>query len=264
MARLFSYTSNQYLSVASAVLTTTPMTMACWFYSTHNDLDQTLINISDNTAGQYDGFWLSLAGHAAGDYVRANTYGSGHAYAVTATGYTISAWQHACGVWSAADARAVYLNGANKGTDSGSQTPAGIDITSIGISIFDNSTLDTPMNGRMAEVGIWNVALTDAEAAVLAKGISPRSVRPESLVFYLPLVRDDDEDVVGGLSLTAVNGPTVVVHPRVFYLATPQIGKTGAIAEIIAEIATVSWANVGKFAGVAEAAIAQIAGVIAN
>ena len=33
---------------------------------------------------------------------------------------------------------------------------------------------------------------------------------------------------------------------------------------VISEIATVSWANVGQFAGVAEASIAQVAGVVAN
>jgi len=47
----------------------------------------------------------------------------------------------------------------------------------------------------------------------------------------------------------------------VTYLA---IGAAAAGGGVISEIATVSWANVGQFAGVAEASIAQVAGVVAN
>jgi len=39
---------------------------------------------------------------------------------------------------------------------------------------------------------------------------------------------------------------------------------TAAGGGVISEIATVLWANVGQFAGVAEASIAQVAGVVAN
>ena len=67
----------------------------------------------------------------------------------------------------------------------------------------------------MAEVGIWNVALTAEEIASLADGFTCDKVRPQSLVFYAPLVRDLI-DHKGGLTITNNNTATVAAHPRVY------------------------------------------------
>ena len=71
------------------------------------------------------------------------------------------------------------------------------------------------MDGCLAEVGIWNAALTAAEIASLAKGMTCDKVRPQSLVFYAPLVRDLI-DTKGGLTITNNNTATVATHPRVY------------------------------------------------
>jgi hypothetical protein len=68
---------------------------------------------------------------------------------------------------------------------------------------------------QAAEVGIWNAALTAAEIASLAKGMTCHKVRPQSLVFYAPLVRDLI-DQRGGLTITNNNGATAANHPRVY------------------------------------------------
>lgn len=67
----------------------------------------------------------------------------------------------------------------------------------------------------MAEVGIWNVALTQPEIASLAKGITCDKIRPQNLVFYAPLVRDLI-DAKGGRAITNNNGATVAPHPRIY------------------------------------------------
>jgi hypothetical protein len=72
------------------------------------------------------------------------------------------------------------------------------------------------MNARVAEAAIWTAALTATEILSLNAGASPALVRPQSLVFYAPLIRDL-QDVRGGLAITNNNGATVVDHPRVFY-----------------------------------------------
>ncbi|KKK59939.1 hypothetical protein LCGC14_3029330, partial [marine sediment metagenome] len=77
------------------------------------------------------------------------------------------------------------------------------------------STPQSYMDESIAEVAIWNVALSNAEVALLAKGFSPLLIKPESLVSYWPLVRDDDNDWIGGFDLTAFNTPTVSDHPPV-------------------------------------------------
>ena len=71
------------------------------------------------------------------------------------------------------------------------------------------------MNGLIAEVGIWNAALTAEEVASLAKGMTCYKVRPQSLVFYAPLVRDLT-DQKGGLTITNNGGATVANHPRIY------------------------------------------------
>ena len=68
-------------------------------------------------------------------------------------------------------------------------TPASINRTSIGKR--DNVSADRNFGstgtGYLADVGIWNVALTDAEVLSLSKGVSPLKVRPSALVLYCPL-----------------------------------------------------------------------------
>jgi len=268
MARLFDDASDQYLYNGTQV-TGMPFTMACWFNSNDITINQSLMTMSSEDDSGWHGLWLSLAGAQVGDYIQAAAYaGAGVKLAKTSTGYSADTWHHACGIFASATDRRAYIDGGSKGTNTDSCTPLSINNTVIGTTYYFTGAInesEAPFSGAIAGAAIWNVALTDAEVASLATGVSPRSVRPESLVFYAPLWRDEDEDFVGGLSLTPVNTPTVAAHPRVLYLALPQIGKTAAGgAGSIGEITTVPWANVGQFAGVAEASISQIAGVIAN
>jgi hypothetical protein len=70
-------------------------------------------------------------------------------------------------------------------------------------------------NGLVAEVGVWNAALTAAEVASLADGMTCDKVRPQSLVFYAPIVRDLI-DQKGGLTIINNNAATVANHTRVY------------------------------------------------
>jgi hypothetical protein len=65
-----------------------------------------------------------------------------------------------------------------------------------------------PMSGRLAEVGIWDVALSDAEFAALLKGISPLHIRRGHLKGYWPLfgVAFPEADISGGISNATQNG----------------------------------------------------------
>jgi hypothetical protein len=75
----------------------------------------------------------------------------------------------------------------------------------------------------MAEVGIWNAALTDAEVAILALGYSPDQVRPASLVEYWKLIgRNSPETGIKGYDMTLYNAPLVANHPRIIYPCGPQ------------------------------------------
>jgi hypothetical protein len=205
--------TNQYLNVASAPVTAVPLTMACWFYPDTITANYTLFQISDGSNSNR--FVLAALGAIAGDPLRAVTSaGAVEGAADSTAGFIASSWQHACGVFTAVNARTVYLNGSNTATNTSILTPTGLNRTEIGVRINSGSP-GLYLDGRLAEVGIWNAALTAAEVASLAKGMTCDKVRPQSLVFYAPLVRDLN-DQKGGLTITNNNGATVANHPRVY------------------------------------------------
>jgi hypothetical protein len=219
VARLFDDAVPHYISAASAVLSGVPITMACRFNSDDLTAEQVLVNIgrSDNDAHY---FVLMARGGVGGDPVGCLTEdGIAFAAAATSSGYSANTWHHAAAVFDAVDSRAVFIDGGGKGTNATSVTPASLDQTAIGVQLGIGVSGGT--SGRVAEVGIWDVALTDAEVAVLAAGYSPLLVRPQNLVFYAPLVREI-LDVVGGVSLTNT-GSTVGDHPRVLLPPPPSL-----------------------------------------
>lgn len=212
MSRLFDDAATQYLERAAAILTGHPLTMACWFYSDDAAVDQVLMSITDNTVTNRS--WdLMIAGSSAGDPVRARANNGNSAS--TTTGYSVNTWMHACGVYAATNDRRAYINGGSKGTNSTASTLGSRNTTAIGRS--STSSPGTYMSGRIAECAIWNIALTDAEVAALATGVSPRFIHPEALVFYAPLigVYSPEVDFHGGATLT-VTGATQADHTRVF------------------------------------------------
>jgi len=70
-------------------------------------------------------------------------------------------------------------------------------------------------DGQIAEAAVYNAALSAAEIASLANGMTCDKIRPQNLVFYAPLVRNLI-DQKGGLTITNNNGATVANHPRVY------------------------------------------------
>ena len=71
----------------------------------------------------------------------------------------------------------------------------------------------------LAEIGVWNgVFLTDAEILSLSRGAAPSSVRPQSLVSYVPLLGrsapEPDQRNAAGASIT---GTAQAEHPRAYY-----------------------------------------------
>ena len=122
-------------------------------------------------------------------------------------------WHHCCGVFASSTSRTAYIDAGNSGTNTASVVPNAVDNILIGVAWF--GSYSTYADALIAEVGIWNAALTQPEIASLADGMTCDKVRPQSLVFYAPLVRDLI-DVKGGLTITNNNSATVANHPRVY------------------------------------------------
>jgi hypothetical protein len=206
MAYGFTAASSQYLSVASSVVTNFPFTIAAF---ANPNTGGVVASISSATGSNRH--ILSFNGGTT--KVDAGSVTSISATASTTTNYTANTWNHACGVFASATDRRAYLNAGGEGTQGSSATFGTLTNIYIGMRIAGSA--GGFMNGQIAEFGIWSAALTAAEIASLAKGMTCDKVRPQNLVFYAPLVRDLI-DAKGGLTITNNNGATVANHPRVY------------------------------------------------
>lgn len=207
MAYGFTAASSQYLSTSSSPASGSPMTISIWARPT-----------SSNTAA------ISV-GVSGGTHRNQITVTGGNIWAATQVGVTTSVnangtstatnnTRNICGVFNSSTSRNIYVDGVSEGSNTGNigvQNAA----DSIIIGSRYSTTLGAYYSGWIAEVGIWNAALTDAEIASLAKGMTCDKIRPQSLVFYAPLVRDLI-DQKGRLTITNNNGATVASHPRVY------------------------------------------------
>ena len=209
MARLFTAASTEYLEIQSALVSIEPFTVACWFKAVDVTHDFVLIGIGDKDVGN-DYHLLQARGASSADYILAYSYNGSLGMALTSVAYTANVWHHACGVFAASNDRRAYLNGAGKVTDTTDIVVENIDTFTVGV--VPGSSRFGYMDGHIAEIAIWNAALTDAEVAILAKGYSPRFVRPQSLVEYFDLIRGLNG--IKGNVLTA-SGTTVSNHPRI-------------------------------------------------
>lgn len=201
MARGFSSASSEFLDVNSAPLGAAPtvFSMACWFNVSDVTTYQTLICHADTNVANFAVLSVDATPSGTVGFLSREAAGSS-ATANTSTTATNDTWHHALGVHASITDRTAYLDGAGAGTSVTSMSLSGHDQLSIGRT--GSVSNETYVNGNVAEVALWNVALTAADAASLAAGFSPLMVRPSGLVFYAPLIRDEDRDLRGGLSLT--------------------------------------------------------------
>ena len=220
MASGFDGVNQSLYSGTTPIAGAPPFTMACWFRSDDDTKTAVLMSSADSAAtNRFHA--LLMDGTVGGDPLAAWTvYNAGSGWAQSSSGITTGTWHHACGVWTATNNRAVFLDGANKGTNATDVTATSLDWMSIG----DLWRGFAPQNsyyftGDIAENAVWNVALTDAEVAVLAAGYSPLFVRPQNLVAYWPSIRGTVQSIVGSIpyAFANANGVTVEPHPPILY-----------------------------------------------
>lgn len=202
MARLFS--SLQRLERTAAVITGYPFSWCCWAY---DDGTSTVFPflISCTTSGTT----------AGGTRISLNLDTAGKVGGLTTTARAVNTWFHACGVEASATSHSYYLNGGSKGTSTTSSAfPTGMNRTSINAW---NGGANVGIAGNIAHVGIWNVALADAEVLELANGIIPTRIRPQSLISYWACnARDSGElDPISRNDMTNFSSTSNANEPRI-------------------------------------------------
>jgi len=223
MAYDFTAASSQYFSNNSSPLGSAPtsFTLAGVVNGAAQD-DKFVIAIGSSTSNA-PAIALSTGASVASQnnshlrgFIRRNdfSYVSGEVVAGGAAGVAFNSSDNAIALTYDGSNAVTYINGVVGTNVSGAiSTLNGLNRFAIGG--FLRNSFAAAFNGRIAEVGIWNAALTQPEIASLAKGMTCDKVRPQSLVFYAPLVRNLI-DAKGGLTITNNNGATVADHPRVY------------------------------------------------
>lgn len=212
MAYLFSNVLQQSLSSNSALVSAPPFTMAGWLFVTVSGAG--LVSLC-SIARTDDIIGVNIVG-LNNQRAAALVSNDGLTTSTIFSQSTIplNTWAHVCGVFAATNSRQVFLNGIGSSVRTIDCNPSGMNETRIGARNLRGS-VGFFMPGRIADVGIWNVALSQEEITSLARGMTCDKIRPQSLVNYFPLVRDPI-DAKGGLTITNNNGATVANHPRVY------------------------------------------------
>lgn len=169
----------------SPPVTAAPMTMDCRFQCSDTAGVNRLICLKDkDAAGGLHQFSLLLRGDVGGDPVQFRIGdGTTQTDVNTSSGYTANTWYHAMAVESASNSHAVYIDGGSAGTSSTSRTPSGIDWLGLQVQLSGTSTYaGSAGNVTLAEMCVWNAALTTEEALARAKGAPARWIRPSAIV----------------------------------------------------------------------------------
>ena len=231
MAYDFVAASSQYLTIGTSSSLgfdkDDTFTVAGWWYipsvatGAYNLLNKQ--QNSGNSTGWAVAYFHNLAagqgGTLVGNWLLIQKRNSSANMAWTNVAFTATSgtWFHAA--WSTASAStadmAIYANGT-AGTKQDNRNDLTSAITNSVVPQINGRNGANNLNSfRSAEVGVWNTNLTASEVLSLSRGMTCDKVRPQSLVFYAPLVRDLI-DVKGGLTITNNNTATVANHPRVY------------------------------------------------
>lgn len=208
--------NSEYFSSATVPVSAYPFTFACW--AKFNDVTA---NRAVMWQGDKDvttsGDLLQGSGGGAGDRVVAQSRDATGAYAgpQTSTGYTSATWHHVAAVFTAAQERHVYLDGGNEGTDTtNSRTPTDYDRFELGR--LGGSSPANLFDGKLAHCAVWDIALSDADVALLGGGDNPLAVQAADLIAYWPLLADAGDDkgsntltANGTISFDGADNPTV-------------------------------------------------------
>jgi hypothetical protein len=200
-----------------------PLSVFVRFYGdTFATNNRALFNLGQAAGAADDSLKLAVLTDAR---VEVMAYDPVNGFRVAQSVATVStgAWQSAGAVWASATSRSVYVNGANKvtNTQTSAVTFTDLDRTGVGVNIVGGFT--ELFDGRLAHPTVWKAELTDDEFAALHAGIHPTRIRPASLVSYWSLSGKDSPeiDIVGRYDLTVTNAAASIEEPRVYRAFAP-------------------------------------------
>ena len=208
MSRDFVSATPSYLHALNSPPSGAPLTFSCWFNVPEETVDQMLISTGD--ASTTNDEFRMYAGSSSNPSLFIRCRRASNTTAISAGTYSYNTWHHGVGVWASPTSRTAYLDGVAGTPDTTSKTPINIDRMAIGARSM--SGFGSYNNGSLAEAAVWTATLDPAEIAALAAGVSPLLIRPHKLFSYTPLVSDDNNDLITGVTWTLEGVPGVSPH----------------------------------------------------
>lgn len=185
MARSFNGSTDKIAAGISSVLRPANISVALWAYPTALTNGKTLLGYDK---GQGQAYNLSIGIITAGN-IEFNTYDGASWFSASGLSslLTANAWNHLVGTYNGTTLK-LYVNGTQTGTTA---TPSSLNYTGpngLFFGDYDNNGLGANFySGRLADIGIWNTALTQGEISALARGVRCHVIRRPNLLAYWPL-----------------------------------------------------------------------------
>jgi Concanavalin A-like lectin/glucanases superfamily len=206
------FTAANKLTSSNVPITGMPLTMCAWVYPTSFSTYGVVVGIGKTGTGnsRYQlGYNITSGAPFASVVNDSGTYTDANGGSLT-----LNTWNFMCAVFTSTTSRTIYLNN-NAGITAATSiaAPTGINVNTIGIKP-DGTEFN--VQGFIAEVGIWNIALSSTEVAQLAQGFSPAFVKNQNLITYVPLIRDHKE-LKGNNVYTESGSVGVGNHPKIIY-----------------------------------------------
>jgi len=185
---------------------------------------------------------LAFGDDAATDFIwwgaSANATKIGSNGKTPGTGGTLSTgvWYHMMLDWDGTDLSS-YIDGTS---DTDIVPTSGIvwgDLDQLDVGhLYDDGAAINWARADIAEVAMWDSTLSTGEHVALGAGFSPLLIRPASLIFYCPFVREDTTPLDATAWSTAT-GASVSNHPRVIkpsaqILQFPSLSVTNTTIEV--------------------------------
>lgn len=189
------------------------MSFSCWAQSDVTNINQTALYLG--LASTFNNYLeLRWTSGAALNFRARNGGGASNCSSIAT--FSANTWSHCFGRKAAPlldgnDRHSIIdADIANKGASGTVRTP---DFDVVGIGVHQDDTPDSYFSGQVCECAVWARVLWDGEVRALGLGWSPLFF-PHGLIFYAPLYKMENFDVIGGLKLQVQNGPlTYTAHP---------------------------------------------------
>ena len=225
MSRTFNGTS-QYGEIASALITDEPYTIMVRHRGSSLAGDMAMLSIG---GGGVDTTHFTHVAVEDGQVEAASNDG-GNQGANSTTTMSADTWHRSVGVFSGASARAAFLDGAGKGTNTNFIHLVDLAVTRLAASAGP-STPNILFAGDIYEVAVWSVALSDAEVASLEDPATnpPDSVQSANLVgwWYGDLTTDESGN---GNIWTFTGSPGTGDDPADAYSSGSSLGTINDLA----------------------------------